>query len=138
MVDFCTFIDNPQMLAHTAELSFRLKPSSIAGVGVFSTHGIAAGTYLHLRVETLDEVRFVSLREVADNRQMLLFCQWYGVAAFESEPGFWVSANFNQMSMLWYLNHSDTPNTYRDENYEWFASCNITAGDELTVDYTTL
>jgi SET domain-containing protein len=41
------------------------------------------------------------------------------------------------MSLVWYLNHSDTPNV-RVTATRAYALCNIKKGEELTVDYRTL
>lgn len=141
MPTFSTFPENPEMLSETTDLSFRLKPSPLAGVGVFAIHGINKGTNLCLRgdKELLDDSKFITLEEAEANPKLLVFCRWYGCPTIvEENEGFWISQNFNKMSLHWYLNHSDTPNIHHDENYEWFASCDIKAGQELTVDYKTL
>ena len=45
--------------------------------------------------------------------------------------------NFNQLTMAWYMNHSDTPNVEIDENYDFRASIEIKDGEELTINYKT-
>jgi hypothetical protein len=46
--------------------------------------------------------------------------------------------DFGQMQIGWYLNHSKSPNTYRDDDYKWYASREIKVGDEITIDYNSL
>jgi hypothetical protein len=45
--------------------------------------------------------------------------------------------NFNNITMSWYLNHSNNPNVCCDKDYNFYAISEIMAGDELTVDYHT-
>jgi hypothetical protein len=141
MPTYPTFPENTEMLNETTELSFRLKPSPSAGVGVFTLHGINKGTHLRLRGEekSIDDARFITLEEAEANLTLLAFCQWFGVYdVVEEKAGFWTSQKFNKMSLHWYLNHSDTPNVRLDENYEWFANQDIQVGQELTIDYHKL
>jgi hypothetical protein len=44
---------------------------------------------------------------------------------------------FNRLTMSWYINHSENPNVYCDENYNFFALRDIKPGEELTADYST-
>lgn len=117
----------------TTELSFVLKESPIANVGVFATHAIAGGTQLRLfpgppsRLLTRDVLQKTPLLE--------RFSEFFGVDATE---GVYVAADFGQMEIDWYLNHSDTPNASHDKNYDYYALRNITAGEEITIDYREL
>jgi hypothetical protein len=45
--------------------------------------------------------------------------------------------NFNLLTLSWYLNESKNPNVQCDNNYRFFASRDIKAGEELTVNYST-
>ena len=45
--------------------------------------------------------------------------------------------NFNLMTIAWYLNHSEEPNVRCDSNYNFYASRDISIGEELTADYRT-
>jgi SET domain-containing protein len=45
--------------------------------------------------------------------------------------------SLNQLTIAWYLNSSKTPNVAADEDLRFYAIREITAGEELTVDYDT-
>ncbi len=42
------------------------------------------------------------------------------------------------MPIGWYLNHAKVPNASRDKSYRWYASRDIKAGEEITIDYNSL
>jgi SET domain-containing protein len=42
------------------------------------------------------------------------------------------------MEIGWYLNHSDDPNVYHDEQYFYYSLKDIKAGEELFIDYSSL
>jgi len=44
--------------------------------------------------------------------------------------------NFNQLTMAWYMNHSDNPNVESNMEYDFVAIKPIRDGEELTIDYT--
>jgi SET domain-containing protein len=44
---------------------------------------------------------------------------------------------FNVITPSWYLNHSDNPSAYSDDQYSFFALRDIEKGEELTLDYRT-
>jgi SET domain-containing protein len=115
------------MLDLTTEFSFILKPSS-HGVGVFAVHGIRAGTYLRLFG---DSQKTVSLRNADDVPELFReFCVDLGGALCSP-------SDFGCMAIGWYLNHSTTPNA-QQTNYVYFASRDISTGEEITIDYSTL
>ena len=117
----------------TTGMSFILRPSKIAGVGVFCTHGIKAGTKLQLFPKG-NHTKFVSNKE-ANAPKMKLFCEHFGV---EVEGGFYIPADFTQISIGWYLNHSLDPNAKHDDDWDYFAIRDIEGGEELTIDYNKL
>jgi hypothetical protein len=45
--------------------------------------------------------------------------------------------NFNNLTVGWYLNHSDTPNVRCDKDFDFISTRLIKKGEELTADYTT-
>ena len=121
----------------TDEFSFLLKPSSISGVGVFCTHGIAKGTRLALfpqpRLRWF-RTRFFSNNEIERDPRLKRYCDVYGVAR---SRGTHVARNFCWMQVGWYLNHSEQPNAHRTRN-RYFASRDIEADEEITIDYRVL
>lgn len=111
----------------TTEYSFILKPSLIHGVGVFATHSITKGTRLRLFPRS-DTVRYK--RSVPDE-----FDRY--VVALDA-PGIMCPADFGRMSVGWYANHSEQPNTAILRNYRYVAARDIQAGEEITIDYDRL
>lgn len=128
--DNLTFVQIPHDVnpRETDELSFVLKPSKIAGVGVFITHPVKQGTYLALFYE--DTVRRVPYSEMEKNPQLKAFCLVYGI---ERREYVCVPHNFTYMELGWFLNHSTTPNAVHDG--KWIAARDIEAGEEITIDY---
>jgi hypothetical protein len=114
----------------TNEFSFILKPSS-HGIGVFATHDIAIGAYLRLFGDEKiyeNRIRELKISEVPEifkdycmNREDKLICP----------------EDFGCMPVGWYLNHSKNSNA-EHKNYNWYASKNIKAGEEIFIDYNTL
>ncbi len=45
--------------------------------------------------------------------------------------------NFNQLTMAWYMNHSDSPNVEIDEDYNFKTMVLVKDGEELTINYNT-
>jgi uncharacterized protein len=117
----------------TDEFSFILRPSPNDGVGVFCTHGIRKGS--RLRLFPGPEQRCISDENPEKDTLQKRFCHWYGI---KDKDGCHVPHDFGCMEIGWYLNHSGAPNAHHDEHYDYFASRDITAGEEITIDYHTL
>lgn len=115
----------------TTEFSFVLKPSK-HGIGVFSVHDIKKDTYLRLFG---DEIALGD-RSVVRNRADVpeLFRQY----CIDRGDSLSCPKDFGCLEVGWYLNHSRTPNAYRDDNYNWYALRDILAGEEVVIDYNTL
>lgn len=128
--DNLTFVSIPDsdVPRETDELSFVLKPSGIAGVGVFVTHPVKQGTTLALFLD--DTVRRIPYAEMDKDPQLKAFCLVYGI---ERREYVCVPHSFTKMELGWYLNHSKTPNAVHDG--KWIAARDIAAGEELTIDY---
>lgn len=115
---------------------FRLKPSTIpgAGVGVFATADIPAGTVLR-ELFADDDVRFVpwadfaALPEPAEVRENF---------AVRYDDGAYLPGDLNRISVGWFLNDSRDPNLDHDADYVYFARRAIAAGEELLIDYDRL
>ena len=45
--------------------------------------------------------------------------------------------SFNELTISWYVNHSEHPNLAADAEYSFYALRDIAAGEELTADYRT-
>jgi hypothetical protein len=113
-----------------------LKPSEIAaGVGVFTTAPIAKGA--HVRLWGEGDSRFVAQAEADADPEIREARDIHCVVV---EGGYVCPLDFHRMSMGWYMNHSFAPNIASDETLGWefHATRDIAAGEELFCDYRTL
>jgi SET domain-containing protein len=118
----------------TDEFSFILKPSKIAGVGVFTTHPIKKGTRL-LVFSGGGPGRKVRKSEAIKNPAMKKFIEFFAVV---QDGWAYLPSSFSCMCVGWYLNHSDKPNAYHDDGYRYYANRDIDEGEELTINYYEL
>ncbi len=132
-ITFIKIPEQPVSKCYTDEFSFILKPSPIAGVGVFVTHKIKKGT--RLRVFSGEPTRKMKMSEVKKNPVLAKFVEFFAVA---SNGVAYMPPNFSRLDVGWYLNHSDKFNAYHDENYRYYASRDIEEGEELTINYNDL
>lgn len=116
--------------------TFRLKPSLIpgAGVGVFATGPIPAGTVLH-ELFAADDVVFVQWEQFA---ALVAPAEVKENFAVRYDDGAYLPRDFNRISVGWYLNDSRDPNLDHDADYVYFALRDIAAGEELFIDYDRL
>lgn len=114
----------------TNEFSFVLRPSTIAGasVGVFALHDIAKDTALEFVPEpAVEPMRLMGEEDIPP--ELLGYC-------IAREGGLYSAPQaFNHMWIGWYLNHSATPNAEEREEERYYAIRDITAGQEITIDY---
>ena len=113
----------------TDEFSFVVKPSSIpkAGVGVFATHDIKAGTRLAMNKEGGDS-------RVMDDKDIPEDLKHFGVVIEGGKRK--VPKEFNHLWLVWFLNHSDDPNIeLRMPENNYYSIKDIFRGDELLTDY---
>lgn len=118
------------MVKQTDEFSFRLKASTIHGVGVFANHDIDAGTRLDLFE---DGTRFLPASPSGAAKRLLDVLSVSG----ENGIGYYCPPSFKTAAVGWYLNHSDHPNAGHVD-WEYFALRHIADGEEITIDYRTL
>jgi hypothetical protein len=113
----------------TDEFSFVLQPSAF-GIGVFAVHAIARGTPLRLCGDDAEAIsREASWEEVPE--RLLDYC-----IPIDGERLI-RPLDFGRMHLIWYVNHHAEPNAgHRDFNY--FALRDISAGEEITIDYNSL
>lgn len=115
----------------TSEFSFILKPSE-HGVGVFTTEDIAQGTHLRL----FGDGETIELRSLIRNKKDVP--ELFRGYCIDRGDELVCPKDFSHMHVGWYLNHSESPNTYPDADYKWYAKRDIKAEEELTIDYNTL
>lgn len=119
-------------------LNYVLRPSTIEGVGVFTTRAIKKGEYIH--IFDYSERDMVIIKEKTANKdpELLMMCERYGVL---TKKGYYCPKRFNHMYIGWYINHSKTPNigpdTERISNF-YKAIRDIDADEELFLDYSLL
>ncbi|MCV0439691.1 MAG: SET domain-containing protein [Hydrogenophaga sp.] len=108
-----------------------LKPSTNAGgVGIFTTRAIRSGEPLHLFAD--EDWRFVTEEDLKDGERFLV--RRFGIP---EKNGWHIPADWNHMSIGWYLNHADLPNVHH-KDYVYYASRHIRRGEELYLDYESL
>lgn len=120
------------MLPHD-EVYTRLGVSNIHGIGVFAISNIEKGIML-FKYDTAEMV-WVDVNETKYLSEKLKqfyedFCVLNNDKTFYGCP-----ANFNQLTMAWYMNHSDNPNVEADKNYDFHTIRKISEGEELTINY---
>lgn len=117
------------MRTNTDHQSFLLKPSVINGIGVFTLHDIAEGTYLELFRKDFQE----ELRDEKDIPEELQgFC-------LNHESGKLLCPRyFNRMDIGNYINHSKDANMIYEKSKGYFAKRDIKAGEELFANYNEL
>jgi hypothetical protein len=115
-----------------------LRPSKIhrGGVGVFATHAIAAGTLLQWG-PNYDKLpsREIDIRRIKKGPIFRSLVERFGVFAGTKA---YIPYNFSNMQIGWYVNHADDPNAARNNRWRYYATKNIKAGEEITIDYRTL
>jgi SET domain-containing protein len=113
----------------------RLRPSRRGGVGVFAVRAIRKGTPVFYKDE--DEIVWVEKGQL--QRLPGPIRRLYDDFCIIKDGGrlYGCPANFNRLTVSWYLNFSSKPNVACDREFRFWAARDINAGEELTVDYLT-
>jgi|SRR3989338_10137824 len=120
----------------TDEFSFVLKPSK-HGVGVYAVHNIPNGAHLRLFVDEKNRIMTRKLSKKDIPRSFWGYC-------IDRDKALICPSDFGAMPIGWYINHSSEPNAKPGKNpnrhryYRWYASRDIKAGEEITIDYNNL
>jgi len=114
----------------TTEFSFVLKTSG-HGIGVFAAHDIEAKTFLRVFG---DENNSNDVSVVRKKEDIPEFFRQYCVDRSSTME---CPKDFGCMEIGWLINHSKTPNSYIF-NKEYYALRDISAGEEITIDYNSL
>jgi hypothetical protein len=128
--DEFTKINADVALPH-CELYTRIEITTF-GVGVVAIRDIPEGTCLFVgdvgETVRVPVTRVEAIADAAIRKMYYDFCP--------EEGGFLVApANFNQLTMGWYLNHSDSPNVFVDLHMRFRTARQIRRGEELTSNY---
>jgi SET domain len=122
------------MLPHDKVLT-RLGISKIHGIGVIAITDIEGGTPLFEYDNT--DVVWVNASELAGiSEKQKRFYEDFCIAK-DGGKLYGCPPNFNQLTMAWYMNHSDSPNVEVDEDYNFRTRDKINDGEELTIDYNS-
>lgn len=117
----------------------RLAPSEIHGVGVFAAIPIKAGTSVFATDQR--EINWVSQARVDDSKPGEFERSLYEDFAIRRGDEFGCPANFNLLTVGWYVNEppeGEPPNLRGNEKFDLVAARDIDAGEELTLRYSTL
>jgi len=111
----------------------RLQSSPIHGVGVFAIQPIPAGTYIFEPDD--DELVSVSESELVDIPESLR--KLYQDFCPKEDGKYQCPSSLNRLTPAWFLNHSYQANVAADEELKFYALRDISAGEELTSNYST-
>jgi uncharacterized protein len=111
----------------------RIGPSRIHGVGAIAIRDIPTGTLVFAG----ESERAVWLARADVRRLPAAFRALYEDFGMVDGDRIGVPANFNQLSVGWYVNHADRPNLVAGDDGRFRALRRIRRGEELTADYRT-
>jgi len=113
-----------------------LKPSPVAGIGVFAIQNIARGCRDMFgkpdKQENWVKISKAEVEQLPQHVQLLIenYC------LYDEEHYFAPDHGFKKVDLSLFLNHSDTPNIISIEEGDYFEAIrDITNGEELFIDY---
>jgi SET domain len=125
-------VGEPHLPVH-AGVYTRLQKST-HGVGVFAIRDIPAETNVFAgdknEMRDIDEKELTGIEPEIKQLYDDDFCPRKGGKL--KGP-----TNFNNLTVAWYLSHSNKPNVRCDDNFDFISTRVIKQGEELTADYTT-
>lgn len=116
-----------------------LRPSPLAGVGVFAVRDIPKGCREMFSPPT-DEAEFVAVpRAVVDAEAPHVRALIENYCLYDAHR-YWIPRDgFRKLDASFYLNHADVPNVRSVDDGAYFEALrDIAMGEELTVDYGEL
>lgn len=116
-----------------------IKPSTVAGIGVFSIRDIPSGCR-EMFSRSSEQDQWISLTkaevEVLPPYSRSLIENY---CLYDAQHYFVPDYGFKKMDLVNFLNHSDTPNIISINDGEFFEALNdIKEGEELFIDYGTI
>ena len=116
-----------------------LRPSKIAGIGVFALRSIPKGCRDMFSPPNPDDkwITFsnADVQNLPDHARLLVenYC------LFDADQYYVPEKGFKAIDVSLFLNHSDTPNIISIEDGNYFETIrDITEGEELLIDYGTI
>jgi SET domain-containing protein len=133
-------IDKTELLNELIQHSYvKLRPSSIAGIGVFALRPIPQGCRdMFSKPNANDHWHLLTKKEVEDlpaHARLLIenYCLFDALHYHVPQQG------FKALDVSLFLNHADTPNIKSiDEGNYFEAIRDIAEGEELFIDYGTI
>ena len=104
-----------------------------AGVGIIAIADIPKDEYIFYP----DDDEMVWINENQLNNLAYNVKQLYTDFCVKKDDLFGCPASFNKLTPAWYLNNSDNPNVYADDQFRFKAIRDIKEGEELTSKYST-
>jgi hypothetical protein len=131
---FVTSYRDVKMDRPHAGVYVRLRPSKLdnGGVGVFAIRAIPKGRRIF--ADENEELCWIPKSSLPKRKAIR---DLYDSFAVIKGDRYGCPTSFNRLTPAWFLNESKKPNTRCDENYEFYTLRDISAGEELTVDYST-
>jgi SET domain-containing protein len=111
----------------------RLKPSPIHGIGVFAIRRIPKGSCVFGADDAA--LVWVSKKQIEHLPEPLK--RLYNDFSVIMADRYGCPTSFNDLTVSWYLNHSENPNVTADDSFRFYALRDIEEGEELTVNYRT-
>jgi SET domain-containing protein len=113
-----------------------IKPSPVDGIGVFAVRDIPKGCRTMFSMAK-DEEEYITItknevEQLPQHSRNLIetYC------LFDDDNYFVPAEGFKKMDLVYYLNHSDTPNVMSINDGEFFEALrDIKTGEELLIDY---
>ncbi len=113
-----------------------LKPSAVAGIGVFAVKDIAAGCRAMFNKPDPADAWIAITKNEVDALPAHAKYLIENYCLFDEEKYFVPDYGFKKIDLSLFLNHSDTPNIISIEEGNYFEAIrNIGAGEELFIDY---
>jgi hypothetical protein len=104
-----------------------------AGVGIIAIKDIPKDEYIFSPDD--DEMVWIAIDKIEDLSVEIK--KLYEDFCIKKDNRYGCPINFNKLTPAWYLNNSDIPNVYSDDDYRFRAIRDIKEGEELTSQYST-
>ena len=127
-------ITKDQLLSELLDTYVQLRPSAVAGIGVFAIRDIPQGCRSMFSVDSGEWIKVFKSDIAKLPNAIQLVVQQY--CTFDREYFYIEKTGFKKMDLCCFVNHSDVPNIAPVEDGKYFeASRDILMGEELFIDY---